>query len=146
MDVDLALYVGDTLARVARLRYELGRGQATDRSPDDALELTFASGRVLFCDTGPDGDTVRLSAQTWTDPFAEPLSPVNAEYVRTHGKWIRRDTSGEDPFADLVGNTLSDVAPMIGMTGRLYGLLLYFAGYPLAVYSPADELSVVLLT
>ena len=145
MDIDLVRYRDDIAARISRLRYEPGADQDTD-PVDGALELTFSSGAVLFCDTGPDGDTVTLAAEAWTDPFAEPLSPANAEYVHTYGKWVRHDVSAEDPFADLIGRPLFDVAPMFGLTGRLYGLLLNFSGYQLAVYNTADELGAVLLT
>jgi hypothetical protein len=113
---------------------------------DGALELTFSSGAILFCDAGPDGDTLRVTAEAWTDPFAEPLSSINVEYVRTHGKWARHDVSTDEPFADLIGRRLVDAAPMLGLTGRLYGLLLNFGGPQLALYNPGDELRVVLLT
>lgn len=143
LGVDLAGYVGDTLAQVGRLRYELD-GDPDDPA-EDSLELTFSSGRILLCEGGPDGVAVQLSAQAWIDPFAEPLSAVNAEYVRTHGKWVWHDVSAEDEYTDLVGSALSDVAPLVGTTGRLYGLVLYFGGYQLAVYNIADELGVTLL-
>ncbi len=145
MDVDLARYRDDTATRISRLRHHPGAGQDAD-PVDGALELTFASGAVLFCDSGPDGDTVTLAAEAWTDPFAEPLSPANAEYVHTHGRWVRHDVSADEPFADLIGRPLFDLAPVSGLTGRLYGLVLNFSGYQLAVYNPADELRAILLT
>lgn len=145
MGIDLTRYLDDTVARIGRLRYEPGFDRVPD-PPDGALEITFSSGAVLLCDIGPDGETVTPAAEAWTDPFAEPLSPVNAEYVRTHGKWVWHDVSGDDPFADLIGRPLVDAAPVRGLTGRLYGLVLNLGGYQLALYNTADELRVVLLT
>ena len=93
-----------------------------------------------------DGDSVRIHNDAWIDPFAEPLSPANEDYVRTSGKWTKCDVSDEAPFAHLVGRKLIDVAPMPGATGKLYGLLLNASGYLLAIYANADELHVRLLT
>jgi hypothetical protein len=143
-DVDPAKYIGDTIARVCRLKYQIGQEIVFDDS--GAVEITFAGGPTFFCDSGPDGDSVRIHDDAWIDPFAEPLSPANEDYVRTPGKWTKFDVSDEAPFAHLVGRKLIDAAPMSGATGKLYGLLLNVSGYLLAVYANTDELHVRLLT
>jgi hypothetical protein len=138
-------YYDDTVERISRLRYEVG-GEVTSDPGDGAVEVVFAAGGVLFCDTGADGDSLKLQDFAWTDPFAPPLSPENEEYVRTSGKWVRHDVSAEEPFTHLVGGKLFDVAPMAGSNGKLYGLLLDISGYKLAIYANADEVRVSLLT
>jgi hypothetical protein len=143
-DVDPAKYIGDTIARVCRLKYQIGQEIVSDDS--GAVEITFTGGSTFFCDSGPDGDSVRIHDDAWIDPFAEPLSPANEDYVRTSGKWTKCDVSDEAHFAHLVGRKLIDVAPMSGATGKLYGLLLNVSGYLLAVYANVDELHVRLLT
>lgn len=143
-DVDLTKYLGDTIACVPRLKYQIG--QEVVSKDNGAVEVTFAAGSTFFCDSGPDGDSVRTYDDAWIDPFAEPLSPENEDYVQTSGKWTKFDVSDEDPFVYLVGRKLTDVAPMFGSAGKLYGLLLNASGYLLAIYANADELHVRLLT
>jgi hypothetical protein len=143
-DVDLTKYVGATISRVCRLRYQLGEN--VDSDDDGAIEVSFSTGATLYCEPGPDGDSVRVRDTVWIDPFAGQLSPENEEYVRTSGKWTKHDVSDENLFADLIDRKLIDIAPMSGSTGKLYGLLLNVSGYLLAVYANADELHVRLLT
>jgi len=143
-EIDLSSYVGDTVSRVSRLRYQVGDDVVSDEN-EGAVELTFGHGTTLYCDSGPDGETMRTQDTSWVDPFAGPLSPENEEYVRTSGKWARYDVSDERPFVGMVGRRLSDVAPMTGTTGKLYGLVLNVSGYLLAIYVNADELRVRLL-
>jgi hypothetical protein len=80
-----AAYGNEREVGAAILRCEFG-GEITSNPADGAVEIVFADGGVLFCDTGPDGDSLRLEDFAWTDPFAGPLSPENEEFVRTSGK------------------------------------------------------------
>lgn len=143
-NVDLNKYLGDTIAQVRRLKYQIGQDVAA--KDDGAVEIAFAAHATLRCDSGPDGDSVRVHADPWIDPFAGPLSPENEDYVRAVGKWTMYDVSDEYPFASLVGRKLTDLAPMVGAEGKLYGLLLNVTGYLLVIYANADELHVRLLT
>jgi hypothetical protein len=140
-DFQITKYLGDAVARISRLLYEIG-GEVTSNPADGAVEIVFAGGGVLFCDTGPDGDSLQLQDFAWTDPLAEPLSPENEEFVRTSGKWVRHDVSTEPPFADLIGEKLFDIALMVGSTGRLHGLLLDVSGPKFLIYAIADEVHV----
>lgn len=144
-DLQFTKYCGDSVARISRLRYEVG-GKVTSDPADGAVEIAFAGGGVLFCDTGPDGDSLRLQDSAWIDPFTGPLSPENEEFVRTSGKWVRYDVSTEPQFVDLIGRKLFDIAPMVGSTGRLHGLLLDISGFKFLIYANADEVHVSLLT
>jgi hypothetical protein len=137
-------YIGDTVSRVSRLRYQLGDDITSDAN-EGAVEIRFGDGTTLYCDAGPDGETIRAQDTPWVDPFAGPLSPANEEYVRTSGKWIKQDVSDEEPFADLISRRVVDMAPITGTTGKQYGLVLNVSGYLLALYANADELRVRLL-
>jgi hypothetical protein len=141
---DNGKFVGETIARVCRLRYQIG-DRVTSRD-DGSVELVFASGAILLCESGSDGDSVRVRDTAWVDPFAGPLSPENEEFVRTSGKWVRHDVSDEPPFAELINRKVFDIAPMTGSTGKTYGLLVNVSGSLLALYANADELHVRLLS
>ncbi len=141
---DSGKFVGETIARVCRLRYQAGDQVVSQE--DGAVELVFASGAILSCESGSDGDSVRVRDTAWVDPFAGPLSPENEEFVRTSGKWVRHDVSDERPFADLINQKVFDIAPMTGARGKTYGLLVNVSGYLLALYANADELHVRLLS
>jgi hypothetical protein len=144
-EVSIAKYVGDTVSRVSRLRYQVG-DDIVSGANEGAVEITFGRGTTLYCEPGPDGDSIRIQDTPWVDSFAGPLSPENEEYVRTSGKWIKQDVSDEQPFADLIGTQVVDVAPITGTTGKQYGLVLNVSGYLLALYVNADELRVRLLS
>jgi hypothetical protein len=144
-ELRLASYVGDTVSRVSRLRYRVG-DQVVSAANEGSVELTFSSGATLFCESGPDGETLRTQDTPWVDPFAGPMSPENEEYVRTSGKWSRYDVSAEQPFADLLGRQVTDIATVTGTSGKRYGLVLNVSGHLLALYVNADELHVQLLT
>ena len=143
--VEFAKYIGDTVSRVSRLRYQVG-DDIVSGANEGAVEITLGHGTTLYCESGPDGETIRIQDTPWVDPFAGPLSPENEEYVRTSGKWTKQDVSDEKPFAELIGRRVVDVAPMTGTTGKQYGLVLNVSGYLLALYANADELRVRLLT
>src|SRR5882672_6858492 len=119
-EAELGKFVGETVTRVCRLRYQVGDEISSHDAGD--VELTFASGAVLHCESGSDGDTVRTSDTAWVDPFAGRLSAENEEYVRTSGKWVKNDVSDEQPFADLINQKIVDIAPMTGTRGKTYGL------------------------
>jgi hypothetical protein len=144
-ELGLAKYVGGTVSRVHRLKYEVD-GEVVSDPNEGTVEVVFDGGAVLLCESAPDGETVRIGEVLWADPFAGPLSPENEEYVRTSGKWTRHDVSDADPFTALIGRKVVDIAPIAGSTGKLYGLVLNVSGYLLACYANADELRVRLLT
>jgi len=143
--VEFAQYIGDTVSRVSRLRYQVG-DDIVSGANEGAVEITFGHGTTFYCESGPDGETIQVQDTPWVDPFAGPLSPENEEYVRTSGKWTRRDVSDEKPFAELIGRRVVDTAPITGTTGKQYGLVFNVSGYLLALYANADELRVRLLT
>lgn len=109
------------VASIARVLYEHG-GQL-DMS-DGPVELRFEDSATLLLDGGSDGETLRTSSSPWRDPFAGKLSVENRAYIQEHGKWTRVDVSNEDAYRDLVGNAVSEVAPLFNEFGRPSGVKL----------------------
>lgn len=142
--INLAKYVGDTVVRVSRLRYEVGDKVASG-ADEGSVEITFRSGGTLLCESAADGETVRVADTPWVDPFGGPLSKENEEFVRTSGRWVKYDASDQQPFADLLDRRVVDVAPITGTTGKQYGVVVNVSGYLLGMYANADELHVRLL-
>jgi hypothetical protein len=142
--VDMATYVGDTISRVSRIRHQVG-DDVVSGSDEGPVEIKFGHGTTLYGESGADGETIRVKDTPWVDPFAGPLSPENEEFVRTSGKWIKQDVSDEQPFAKLIDRRVADIAPIAGITGKQYGLVLNVSGYLLALYVNGDELYVSLL-
>lgn len=142
--IRLAKYVGDTVQRVNRLRYEVGEKVASGAN-EGSVEITFGSGSTLLCESAADGETVRVADAPWVDPFGGPLSAENLEFQRTAGRWVKYDASDQEPFAGLVGRQVVDIAPITGTSGKQYGVVVNVSGYLLGMYANADELHVRLL-
>jgi hypothetical protein len=142
--VNLARYVGDTVLRVSRLRYEVG-DKVISGANEGSVEITFRGGGTLLCESAADGETVSVADAPWVDPFGGSLTEENADFVRTSGRWVRYDASDQQPFADLIGRQVVDVAPITGTTGKRYGVVVNVSGYLLSMYANADELHARLL-
>ncbi|WP_103352184.1 hypothetical protein [Amycolatopsis sp. CA-128772] len=142
MTIDFRAYLGDTLAGVRRIHH--AAGETVERSVG-AVEFRFESGRVLFMDSGPDGEAIRMSAAAWVDPFGGHLTPENAEFVRQSGKLTAFDVSGEEPFASLIGTKLVDLAPMMALSDKVIGCVVNLDGAFVAVYANFDECHVARL-
>ena len=72
----LADLIGVRITRVRRAHYVFRGVPDTGFGP---LELTFG-GRVVLLDNAADGETLRVRAQAWEDPFAGPLSCENRAF------------------------------------------------------------------
>ena len=142
MTIDFRAYVGDTLSGVRRVHHVLGD---TVNRKDGAIEFRFESGRILFCDSGPDGESIKLTEQPWVDPFEGNMSPENVRFVRQSGKLTAFDVSAEEPFASLIGSKVFDLAPMMGISGKIFGLVVNIYGALIAVYATFDECHVTRL-
>ena len=127
--------------RVARIRriYYVFRGEVD--GPNGPVELNFVDGTCALFDAGPDGDSLRVTSTPWLDPFREPLSAVNEEFVRESGKWTGFDVSTEPAFAKYVGATILSVSG-IAAYGLVAGALLSFADGHLKIEAAGDELYV----
>lgn len=99
-------------------------GKVTDE--DGPLEIQMGKDQVLF-DAGSDGEELHVSFQSWQDPFSRPLSPENAEYVKSVGKWTALDVSDRSPFRGLIGSAAGAVQLNCNPFGKVIGLV---ASYP----------------
>ncbi|HEY3689576.1 MAG TPA: hypothetical protein VGL46_04655 [Pseudonocardiaceae bacterium] len=142
MTIDFRAYLGDTLAGVRRIHHTAG--ETVERSVG-AVEFRFESGRVLFMDSGPDGESLRMSAEEWVDPFEGNMTPENVEFVRQSGKLTAFDMSNEEPFASLIGTKVVDLAPMMALSDKVIGCVVNIYGIFVAVYANFDECYVVRL-
>lgn len=92
----------------------------TDFGP---VELTIGERPFLF-DNEADGESLRVTETAWSDPFAEPLSTENREFVERSGKWTAFDISALGRWAKLIGEPLSDVEAITDPGGKTTGIVL----------------------
>lgn len=116
----LANAVGATLQHVRRIHYVFDGRPDTDFGP---VEITVGEQVFLF-DSGPDGESLRIEEGPWQDPFSEPLSEENREFVDQPGKWTAFDVSTLGLWARLVGEPLADVEAVTNVDGKMTGILL----------------------
>ncbi len=87
-----------------------------------------------------------MSFDTWADPFAEPLSHENAEFVRKAGKWTAFDLGAEPPYQELIGRVVTKVALYRSASDKVIGIQLAIDGYIVRADVEGDELTVDLAT
>lgn len=115
---------GQPISRIRRIHYTIDGVANTDFG---LLELTIG-GRVLLIDNASDGETLRVVGDEWQDPFTEPMSPENREFVAQSGKWAAYDVSGDREFAGLIGDVLQGVEPITNPADKVVGVVLRTAG------------------
>jgi hypothetical protein len=135
----LAELVGHVIHSVRRMFY-VHDGEA-DRS-DGPVELMLDSGAVQF-EPGDNAEELRVIRGPWEDPFAEPLSPENAEFVATSGKWTAFDVSSEPGYAPLIGARINGIDPITNVDDQIVGVALRTSnGRTLKAEVKADDLVV----
>jgi hypothetical protein len=127
--------VGQTVTRIARVLYEY-KGEIDP--VDGALELEL-DGHVVLFDGDADGERLRIRERAWEDPFKEPLSRENEEYVAEHGKWRLVDYSQQDPYTGFVGRPLTRVCLLENERGCVAGVRLAVASRSLWFVVEGDE-------
>src|SRR2546421_13110591 len=105
---------GRIVARAGKVLYE--HSGRVDHS-DCMLQLTMENGATILLSSGSDGESLGMSDTPWVDPFAEPLSNENREFVHISGKWTFFDESTQEDMAKLVGATLHAARPIRDKTG-----------------------------
>ncbi|MBF4636288.1 hypothetical protein ITJ38_17895 [Agreia pratensis] len=107
------------------------------------LQIEFADGVVLF-DAGSDGETLKVSDASWTDPFLaeDPPSDVNKAYVEKHGKWTAFDVAGSPEYLKFLESVIQTVTPRETSDGRLTGVVLKTTKGDISVMAEWDELIV----
>ena len=88
------------------------------------LELHLDTGQTRLLRPGRDGESLRISQEPWRDPFEEPITEINAAFVKQYGKWSVLELSSFTPVASLVGQKLTAIAPVFNQTAKLIGLHL----------------------
>ena len=112
--------VGATVQCVRRVHYVFNGRPDTDFGP---VEVTIGGQGFLF-DGAPDGGALRIAEQAWEDPFSEPLSEENQEFVENSGQWTAFDVSTVGLWAKLIGEPLADVETITNEDGKTTGISL----------------------
>ena len=112
--------VGREIAAIRRLHYTF---QGEVNASDGPVELTFADGSVVMCDSAADW-TIEFFGAAWQDPLPDPLSDVDSAYVERYGRWAAYDVTGLAPYSLLAGGTVQQAIPQFNDLLELTGLVL----------------------
>jgi hypothetical protein len=131
---------GKTISRIRRVHYV---APDTTNESSGPVEITFDEDRtILLLDAGSDGATLWFSSEPWEDPFREPLSDENREFVARSGKWTAFDVSTEPGYDALVGTAVQEVCELRASSGILSGMVIVAESGVLRAKVDADELFV----
>ena len=108
-DETFASTIGASLLGVRRVRF-LFHGQR-DAESDGPLELAFSNNEFVTIRSGANGSSLFFARGRWKDPFAEPLSQINREFVESHGQWSATDVSTEPPYSTLIDDEVVSCEP-----------------------------------
>ncbi len=112
---------GSKIVRIDRVLYEVGGVVEPGSGP---LEVHLEDGAVFLFSGASDGESLRVEAQPWTDPFEGAMSPENEEFVAQSGKWSRVSVSNEAPYNELIGAKVNAVELLENEFGREAGLAI----------------------
>ena len=129
------------LARVRRVNYVEPTGHFN--AAEGPIELTFDGGFTLRLESGADGESLRVSVGEWVDPFAEPLSAENREFVEASGKRTVFDVSELEGYKLLIGQRVENFSLMT-RARKIVGVRLLIGPAALTAEVGADELLVEL--
>ncbi|WP_433687286.1 hypothetical protein ACQP0I_28680 [Micromonospora carbonacea] len=141
LDGNLAALLTSPIARVRRINYVQPGG--VREGSDGPIELKLENGSVFRLESGADGESLRLGVGEWCDPFAEPMSAENRDFVARSGKWVAFDVSRESGYRELVGQRVGDLGLLVEF-GKIVGAEFLFGSTTLRVSVHADELLVEL--
>jgi hypothetical protein len=103
------------------------------------LQVRLDGGFTVHFWRRSDGETVRIVAAPWEDPFAEPLSDENRAFVEQCGKWTLFNTSATPNMAPLVGHTIRSVSLVRDHRGKMRGVQLEISSALLTYLVDGDE-------
>jgi hypothetical protein len=135
----LAGLIGKRIASIRRLLYVVAGRIESETGP---IEITLADGSTFLFNVGPDGESLRIEEGRWRDPFTEPLSRENREFIERSGKVTAFDVSGARPYDALIGRTVVDVKPTIGPLNKVTGAAIITDAGTIRVTIGADEVLV----
>jgi hypothetical protein len=130
-------FTGREIVRVRRVNYVNPDGtRDISRGP---IEVTFHDDVVLRLESGSDGASIRLRVGEWRDPFAEPLSADNRDFVQSSGKWDVFDVSSDPDYRTLIGKTIGTIN-LLTLNDRIVGAELAVGSVLVRAEVKADEL------
>ena len=132
--IDPESFVGRTARSFSRVLYEY-KGNVDNSDGDLIIDF---DGTKLWLTSEPPYDSLVVKSGTWTDSFKESVSPENAEFIATHGKWTLRVCDADLPFRECVGRKLVSVSNLMSRHGCLAGLRLQFEERSLYFYIGGD--------
>lgn len=135
----LAGLIGKRIASIRRLLYVFAGRVRSDIGP---IEVSFSDGSTFLFNVGPDGESLRIEEGLWRDPFQEPLSPENREFVARSGKVTAFDVSAKRPYDALIGRTVLDLQPIVGLLDKITGASIITDARTIRVTIGADEVLV----
>ena len=135
----LAGFLSSAVARVRCVNY-VSPGGSRDAN-EGPVEVSLDNGVVFRLESGSDGESLRFAIGKWVDPFIEPLSPENREFVARSGKWTAFDVSGDQNFGRFIGQRIKDLN-LLTAWGKVVGIELVFGSATLKAEVRADELFV----
>jgi Protein of unknown function (DUF3037) len=112
--------VGREIARIRRLHYVF---QDEVNASDGPIELTFADGSVVMCDSAADW-TLEFYGAAWVDPLPEPLSEADRAYVDRYGRWSAYDLTDQALYTGLANQTVQQAIPQYNELLELTGLVI----------------------
>lgn len=139
VEADLSAVEGRVVVQIRRVHYEYQGDVDWGKGP---LELTFLDGSSVVFDAAGDGYTLKIRKGPWLDPFAEPLSQENREFVEKHGKWTAFDVSHTSPYETFIGTPISDVDAVRDTSGEVVGAAVHWPVGHLRIEVAGDELFV----
>lgn len=127
--------IGERVIGIRRVLFCHGATVSGDEGP---IELSFSDGSVLLFECGGSGEDLSISRAPWLDPFEEPLSPENTEFVMQSGKWEAFDFGSHLwSYRRLIGRLLTSATPLGSDSMRLV-----LEGSAMDIAAVADELRV----
>jgi hypothetical protein len=128
------------VSRVRRINYVQPDGSRN--ASEGPIEFTLDDGgAVLRLESGADGESLRFRTGEWVDPFAEPLSPENREFVARSGKWTAFDVSADEDYRGVIGQHVKNLN-LMSRNGKVIGIELQFASMTIRAEVAADDLIV----
>jgi hypothetical protein len=130
---------GSRITGVRRVRHVFEGSVDDEHGP---LELTFDDLSVLRLDAGADGERLRVDTSEWVDPFLEPLSDENRQFVLTSGKWSAFDASEEMPYAATIGQRIWEVRLVTLTNRKIVGVVFTLDSAEISAMTGPDDLRV----
>lgn len=119
------------------IQYVLPSGEIED--DDVELEIVFQKSSCLLLSSASDGERVHIRREPWVDPYYEPISDENREFIQESGKWSLFLANDHPSFASVIGKRINNVEKIHNEFGVLAGLAIDFQEKTLCFCVYCDE-------